>query len=360
MVGAHVVILSPSGFRDPSIVKNFYKIVEHYQASFFSSVPTVLSALLEQPVGGAKIDSLNYAICGAAPLSTELFKRFEKHTGVKILEGYGLTEGACASAVNPRDGERKIGSIGLCMPYQRIQVGILDQDHQYVREANIGEAGNILIKGPNVFKGYVEPLHNQHAWVGDGWFNTGDLGRQDEDGYFWLTGRKKELIIRGGHNIDPQLIEEVFYQLDEVKLVAAVPSPHPRVGEVPVVYVQLVEGRTLSIAQLQEHAEKSIGERAAIPKQIFIIDSIPLTPVGKMFKPALRWDATKRAYQFALSSIQNQETKINITVGEDKTYGTRVDIFITSPQSSTQLSAAVRELLAPYSIHYELHFNAKS
>jgi len=131
-IGAHVVILGAMGYRDPSVIKNFYKIVERYRAVTFSSVPTVLSMLLDVPKGEADISSLRFAGCGAAPLSVELFRRFEKHTGMKILEGYGLTEGTCVSSINPSFGERKIGSIGLRLPYQEMKVFLVDEDGRFV------------------------------------------------------------------------------------------------------------------------------------------------------------------------------------------------------------------------------------
>jgi fatty-acyl-CoA synthase len=134
-IGAHVVILSPQGYRDPDVIKNFYKIVEHYKAVSFSLVPTVLSMLLQIPANGADISSLRYGICGAAPLSVELFQKFEAHSGMKLLEGYGLTEGTCASAVNPYHGDRKIGSVGLRLPYQEMKILIVNEGGEFVREA---------------------------------------------------------------------------------------------------------------------------------------------------------------------------------------------------------------------------------
>ncbi|MBW2086781.1 MAG: acyl-CoA synthetase, partial [Deltaproteobacteria bacterium] len=241
-IGAHVVILSPSGYRDVSIMQNFYKIVQHYQAISFSSVPTVLSALLDIPLGDADISSLRYAICGAAPLSVELFKRFEAHSGMKIIEGYGLTEGTCASSMNPVFGERKVGSIGLRLPYQEMKVFIIDEEGRFVRDAETDEIGSVCIKGPNIFNGYLDEAHNHGIWAKEGWFNTGDLGRQDADQIFWLTGRQKELIIRGGHNIDPAAIEEPLYRIQGVQVAAAVGRPDPYAGEIPIAYVQLQEG----------------------------------------------------------------------------------------------------------------------
>ncbi len=131
-------------------------------------------------------------------------------------------------------------------------------------------------------------MHNKGIWIerqGDVWLNTGDLGRQDADGYFWLTGRKKELIIRGGHNIDPKLIEEPLHRHPSVALVAAIGRPDPHAGEVPVAYVQLKSGDSASPAELLEFAMQNIPERAAWPKAIRVIDKLPTTNVGKIFKP---------------------------------------------------------------------------
>ena len=309
-VGAHVVLLSPSGYRELSIIKNFYAIVERFRATTFSAVPTVRSTLLDIPVGNADISSLQYAICGAAPLSVELFRRFENHTGMKVLEGYGLTEGACASSINPKDGTRKVGSIGIRMPYQGMRVVILDDQDNFDRDARIGEIGIVAISGPNVFNGYVEDAHNQGIWVDGNWFNTGDLGKMDADGYFWLTGRKKELIIRGGHNIDPAAIEEPIYKYPDVRVVASVGRPDPHAGEVPVAYVEMVEGSKVTSDQILNYARYHIGERAAIPKEIIIVDKIPLTSVGRIFKPALRWDAIKRVYAEELAALGNMALSV--------------------------------------------------
>ncbi len=361
-IGAQVVLLSPSGYRDPAIIKNFYRIVERYRPVFFSCVPTVLSVLLDTPVGGADISSLRYVVCGAAPLSVELFRRFEEHSGMKILEGYGLTESTCASAVNPKDGERKVGSIGLRMPYQQMKIAILDQEGNYVRDARQGEIGLVCIKGPTIFQGYVEEIHNQGIWLPEGWFNTGDLGRQDEDGFFWLTGRKKDLIIRGGHNIDPAAIEEPLYKMEGIKMVAAVGRPDPHAGEVPVAYVETAEGASLSREAIMEWARRHIGEKAALPKDIFIVDRIPLTAVGKIFKPSLRWDAIRRVYEQELAALGPLATAVEVVVGEDKVQGTAAFIRI-EPAAGTNrdtLEKRVAEILARYTVHYQVSFEGKA
>jgi fatty-acyl-CoA synthase len=355
-VGAHVVLLSPQGYRDPTIMKNFYKIVEKYKAVAFSSVPTVLSVLLDMPKGEADISSLRYAVCGAAPLSVELFRRFEAHTGMKIMEGYGLTEGTTGSSFNPLFGERKIGSIGLRMPYQEMKSFIVDDHGKFVREAEIDEIGCICIKGPNVFQGYLDEAHNTGIWAKESWFNTGDLGRQDNDGYFWLTGRKKELIIRGGHNIDPASVEEPLYRLPGVQVAAAVGRPDAHAGETPVAYVQLQAGAELTAETIMEYLKSQVGERAALPKEVIILDQIPLTPVGKIFKPALRWDAIKRVYESELAGLGDMVSNLKVTVSEDKIHGAmaRIEAKPSPGVTGEQVIQKIEDLLAKYTVRYNV------
>jgi fatty-acyl-CoA synthase len=355
-IGAHVVLLGPRGYRDPSVIKNFYQIVDHYKAVSFSSVPTVLSVLLDIPKGDADISSLRYAICGAAPLSVELFKRFEAHSGMKILEGYGLTEGTCASSFNPYYGLQKIGSIGLRLPYMQMKILIVDEEGNMLREAETDEIGSVCINGPNVFKGYLDDAHNRGIWPKEGWLNTGDQGRKDADGYFWLTGRTKELIIRGGHNIDPAAIEDPLYKLEGVQVAAAVGQPDAHAGEIPVAYVQLQENVKLTAADILTYLKEKMGERAAVPKEVFIVDKIPLTPVGKIFKPALRWRAIQKVYQSELKAIDDLITSSEVTVTEDKIHGSMVAIKIkaASETSHDQIRDKVSDILARYTVKYRL------
>jgi fatty-acyl-CoA synthase len=243
---------------------------------------------------------------------------------VKILEGYGLTEGACVSSLNPAAGERRVGSIGLPIPYQRMEAVLLDGDGRFQRMADGDEVGVIAISGPNVFKGYLDPSHNARVWIdidGERWLNTGDLGRRDANGYFWLTGRKKELIIRGGHNIDPRTIEEALARHPGVGLVAAIGSPDAYAGEVPVAYVQLKPGATVTEQELLEHAALTIPERAAIPRQIKISSSLPTTAVGKLFKPAL----VEREIEETIRAEADRvgAALISVTVDRDPSVGLR-------------------------------------
>jgi fatty-acyl-CoA synthase len=290
--GAHVLLGTPDGYRGEGVVPRFWELVERHKINFFSGVPTVYAALLQQPTQGRDLRSLEYGLCGAAPMPAELMRNFQETTGLKLLEGYGLTEGACVSTCNPPGGERRIGSIGLRMPLQPMKAVVLDDSGAYVRDCTRDEVGVLVIRGPNVFAGYKTPEHNRDVWVDAGddarWLNTGDLGRQDKDGYFYLTGRRKELIIRGGHNIDPASIEEPLHQHPAVQIVAAVGRPDAHAGEVPVAYVQLKPGARATEAELMTFIERRIGERAALPKAVRIVESIPLTGVGKIFKPDLK------------------------------------------------------------------------
>jgi fatty-acyl-CoA synthase len=289
--GAHVVLGPPSGFRDKVLLANFWRVVERYRIAFFSGVPTIYSALMNVPVANTDISSLRLGLCGAAPMPVDLFREFERTTGIHILEGYGLTETVCTATLNPTDGERVVGSVGLPLPYQDIRVVELTADGKLSRICDVDEVGTLAIAGPNVFAGYVDPAHNETAWVdfddGRPWLNSGDLGKIDRQGYLWLTGRRKELIIRGGHNIDPKMIEEAMHRHPAVALAAAIGRPDPYSGEVPVVYVQLRDGVAADTAELVQFASREVSERAAIPKEVIVVAQLPVTAVGKLFKPAL-------------------------------------------------------------------------
>ncbi|PLW69708.1 acyl-CoA synthetase [Pseudohalioglobus lutimaris] len=289
--GAHCLLGPPAGYRTPGLIERFWEVVAHHQVASFSGVPTVYAGLLQAPMEGLDLSCLDYAVCGAAPMPLELLNTFEQKTGMRMLEGYGLTECTAVASLTPAHGKSCSGSIGLRLPWESMRTLVLDEDGRYIRDAEVDETGVVALSGPNVFPGYLSDAHNASAWIavpGQGsWLNTGDLGRRDADGYFWLTGRKKELIIRGGHNIDPKVIEEALAAHPAVALSAAVGRPDAHAGEVPVAYVQLKQPGSVSASELQAFAAQHIPERAAIPRRIYLIDSLPQTAVGKTFKPAL-------------------------------------------------------------------------
>ncbi|NIA25674.1 MAG: acyl-CoA synthetase [Gammaproteobacteria bacterium] len=358
--GASTVLATAEGYRDADLLTNFWKIVEHYRVNFFSGVPTVYAGLLRVPVADHDISSLQFAICGAAPMPVEVFRTFEERTGLRILEGYGLTEGTCVSSVNPAAGDRRIGSIGFRIPYQEMKTVVLDEEGRYVRDCGTDEIGIVIIRGPNVMPGYRNDEHNLTAWVdtGDGgspWFNTGDLGRQDADGYFWLAGRKKELIIRGGHNIDPKLIEGPLHRHPAVALAAAVGRPDPRVGEMPVAYVQLKPGAEATADELLEFAREHVGERAAVPKQIRIVDSIPLTAVGKIFKPELVHREIADEFRNVVAKIEGVQS-VEVIARANPRYGVVAEISVVGAEGSApdEVRDAIATALGHYTIRYRI------
>jgi fatty-acyl-CoA synthase len=356
-VGASVVLLGTQGYRDRSVIRNFWKIVEKFKATSFGGVPTLYSSLLQVPLEGQDISSLKHVRCGAAPMPVEVFKTFEAQTGIKIIEGYGLTEGTCSSTGNPLYGERRIGSVGLRYPYQQVKIVRLDENGKYLRDCAPDEIGNVVMSGPQVIPGYLQESHNQNLWVGDGWLNTGDLGRQDADGYLWITGRAKDIIIRGGHNIDPAIIEEVLYTHESVALAAAVGKPDAYAGEIPVAYVQLKPSAKVTENDLLQYTRDHITERAAAPKSIYFLDTMPQTAVGKLFKPKLRQDVTERAYQEALSFLEAEAIRVSIRVESHPSYGLFAMIRLggIAIDDESGVKQRVEEALAGFTVKYDLH-----
>ncbi|HEX9055994.1 MAG TPA: acyl-CoA synthetase [Ktedonobacterales bacterium] len=358
--GVPVILATPAGYRTADFIANFWKIVERYHVSFFSAVPTVFSVLLRHPIGTTNVSSLRYAICGAAPMPVEVFQVFEKQTGIRILEGYGLTEGTCVSCVNPPGGDRRIGSVGYRLPYTELKTMQLSPAGDYVRDCAVDEIGVVASRGPHVFPGYKQTQHNKGVWIDDGsgrpWLNTGDMGRMDADQYLWLTGRIKELIIRGGHNIDPQAIEGPLYQHPAVALAGAVGRPDAYAGEVPVAYVTLKPGMKATPEELMAFLETHIGERAAMPKAIKIVDDLPQTAVGKIFKPDLRWKEIQEIYAQELKALGSDARRTAVNVGPDPVRGTIAHIQVTPAAGIDReaLRARIAEILQRFTIPYEL------
>ncbi|MDQ1900335.1 acyl-CoA synthetase [Paracoccus sp. WLY502] len=298
--GAHVVMPTPAGYRGEGVFDNFWKLIERWQATFLITVPTAISALMQRPVN-ADVSSLKTAISGSAPLPIELYNRFKSATGVEIAEGYGLTEATCLVSCNPVDGLKKVGSVGIPLPYTQVRI-LRHDDAGHVHECASDEVGEICVANPGVFPGstYTESDKNSDLFADDLYLRTGDLGRLDPDGYLWITGRAKDLIIRGGHNIDPAEIEEAMLSHPAVAFAGAIGQPDSFAGELPCVYVELVAGAEVTTHELLEHARDHIHERAAYPKHVEILPELPKTAVGKIFKPDLRRLAIKRVYDKAL------------------------------------------------------------
>ncbi len=310
--GARVVWPGPAGYRDKALYARFWQIVEHYRIAAMSAVPTVYATLAQVPVD-ADISSLRLPIVGAAPLPASVREDFAAHTGLHLLEGYGLTEATCASTWT-RPGEERPGSVGRVLPGQQVKA-VRIGDGSWA-DCAPGEIGVLVIGGPAVFAGYVTdpdlggPRVSRDGIVHDGWLDTGDLGMVDAGGFVYLTGRAKDLIIRGGHNIDPRVIEDGLLAHPAVRAAVAVGRPDRHSGEVPVAYVVPADAGRFDEADLLAWAATAIDEPAARPKRIYPMTEIPVTTVGKQFKPALAADAAVRAITEALTAAGVADARV--------------------------------------------------
>jgi len=235
---------------------------------------------------------------------------------------------------------------------------VIDQHGRYLRDCQPDETGTLIVNGPNVFAGYVQEEQNTGLWVADGWLNTGDLGRQDRDGYFWLSGRSKDLIIRGGHNIDPAVIEEALYTHPTVALAAAVGKPDAYAGELPVAYVALKAGATVTEQDLLDYAQQTVKERAAIPKSIVILDQIPVTAVGKIFKPPLRSDAVRRVYTEAISAVLPAHLSWEVQVEPNQQYGILATLILSGvpEEQRAHVYDQIARALDVYVVKYDIEW----
>ena len=346
--GAQIVFPTPQGYRGEGVFDRFWKLVEKHKVTFMITVPTAMSALMQRKVD-ADISTLRLAFCGSAPLPLELYRRFEEAAGVTICEGYGLTEATCLVSINPPAGEKRVGSIGVPFPYTDVRI----VDPASGKDLGIDEIGEICLSNPGVYDGktYTEAEKNADLFYPGAkseaqYLRTGDLGRKDADGYLWITGRAKDLIIRGGHNIDPAEIEEALAGHDAIAFAGAIGQPDEHAGEVPCVYVELVDGAVVTEDDLLAFAKQHIHERAAHPKHLEILDELPKTAVGKIFKPDLRKRAITRIFNAALGDLAAEVRDVS----EDKKRGLVAHIVKTGEVSDDAIGGALNAYTIPWEL----------
>ena len=343
--GQPVVWAGPLGYRDPALFREFWTIVEHYRIATMSAVPTIYAALARCPVD-ADIGSLRYPMVGASPLPAAVRDSFQAHTGTTMIEGYGLTEATCASARTFPD-VRRPGSVGQRLAYQRMRVIRVGADGGW-EDLPAGETGVLVISGPTVFPGYVvDRTVDGYVLDGlgklrDGWLDTGDLARVDADGFVYLAGRAKDLIIRGGHNIDPAIVEDALLAHPQVTDASAVGRPDAHAGEVPVAYVTVAPAVTLTEKDLRDWAGRRVPDRTAAPKTVTILDALPVTAVGKPYKLALRADATRGELRAALRAVAGVDDVDAVIEGSSV-----VAVVTVSPSAD---EAAVEAIVGRYAI----------
>ena len=275
------VIIAPRFSAD-----TFWDLVETHRPTFFSAVPTIYAVLDAKTDRQVDTSSLRFVICGAAPMPAELISRFEEQFKVSLVEGYGLSEGSVASTVNPVAGPRKPGTVGRAMPGQEVAIVSAAGEPQPQ-----GEAGEVVIRGANVMRGYLGKPEETGKVVRDGWLHTGDVGYLDRDGYLVLVDRIKDMIIRGGENIYPKEIETTLYQHPAVLEAAVVGRPDPVYGEVPVAFVAAKPGLTVTADDLFAHCAASLA-RYKVPVEIHVRTELPKNSVGKLVKGLLREQVT--------------------------------------------------------------------
>ena len=353
--GAALVILSPAGWRNPNSVRNVWQLVQRYRPKVFGGVPTVLAAALHVPVGDADISSVRYCSGGGSAIPVAVANTYVDKFKLAVLEVYGMTETASVHSMSYPDRPVRLGSVGHAGPYSRVRVVKLDADDRFVRDCAVNEIGTVAMQGPGVFSGYLSETHNRAAFVEPGWVNSGDLGRLDEDGYLWITGRAKDLIIRGGHNIDPIVVEEILFQHPAVAYAAVVGQPDAYAGELPVAYVQLKPQASADPAQLMTFIAERTPERAANPVEVYLIEAMPLTGVGKVFKPQLRWDAAQRKVTSMLADLHWPGLTVAVSVASHSVHGSLITVRLQGAGVARhEPEREVHQRLDPLTIQHEI------
>lgn len=286
--GGTLVIPGRLGMRNQAFLRSIWHQVERHRVTVIGLVPTILATLNGTPVD-ADISSLRWLLTGGSPLPPELAETAERRTGKGVRNILGMTESAGTIAVEPVHAPRVPFSCGLRLPFSEVAIlGETDGEADPDKPLPQGDVGIIALRGPNVSVGYTDFARNAGTFLPGGWLISGDLGRMDAEGRLFITGRKKDVIIRGAHNIDPQMIEDALLAHEQVENTAAVGMPDSYAGELPVAFVSLRAGATVSPEALITFLSERLEDPVALPKRIGLVDTMPVTPVGKIFKPDLR------------------------------------------------------------------------
>lgn len=264
-------------------LENFFTDIEQLRPTYFSAVPTIYAMLYALPKEIVPdVSSLRYGVCGAAPASADLLINFEKRYGFPIIEAYGLSEGTCGSTLNPVNGVRKAGTVGIPLPGQKIAIADFNGRH-----LPVGEIGEVLIQGENVMRGYLNKPEETAKTIVNNWLHTGDIGRIDDEGYLSIVGRLKEMIIRGGENIYPKEIEDTLLELPEVLEAAVIGAADEKWGEVVLAFVSFKPDSECSIDLINQYCKQHLT-RYKQPEKVIILSTLPKNAVGKIDKPKLR------------------------------------------------------------------------
>ncbi|MFH0301241.1 AMP-binding protein [Bradyrhizobium sp. 31Argb] len=315
--GATMFIPGPAGARDPALITNFWKIVEKYHVNINGNVPTALGAIAGVPVGDADISSLRVTATGASICPLEIERRYLATWGGPCIQQlYGMTELAGAITHDVHGIKPRPEAVGTRNPLVELAILAGGKLHTSPWPSPVGE---LLTRGPQVFAGYVDKKQTEDAFH-DGWLRTGDICRIDADGFVYIMGRAKDVIIRGGHNIDPRSIEDAALQFPGVALAAAVGRPDAYAGEVPMLFVSTQPGVQVDPQALAAFVQENIPEPPARPRAVSVIPEMPVTPVGKIFKPKLREIAAGDAARELLAA-EGLAKEVNVEAITDPSRG---------------------------------------
>ena len=343
--GVTVVIPGPAGARDPALVQNFWNIIEKYRLTHAGNVPTTLGALADIPVGDCDISSLRVTPTGASICPPEIERRYlARWGGPCVQQVYGMTELAGAITHDVAGVKPRPESVGLQNPLVELAILAGDKLHTGPWPSPVGE---LLTRGPQVFPGYVDQKQTEDAFY-QGWLRTGDICRIDADGFVYIMGRAKDVIIRGGHNIDPRAIEDAALQFPGVALAAAVGRPDAYAGEVPMLFVSAQPGVTIDAQALAAFVQDNIPEPPARPRAVSVIAEMPVTPVGKIFKPKLREIAAGEAAR-ELLTVEGLTKEVSVEAITDPSRG----LFLRVKASPDKAVTAER-LLKKFPVKIEL------
>ena len=349
--GVETIIPTTGLFRNREVIANYWRLVERYRCTYLSAVPTVLAALANVGLGGADISTLRYCRTGAAILAPELAARFERLFGLHIHESLGMTEMAGISTITPPGVNAPAGCVGWRLPYTQLRIVALDaQGNASDQDLPPGQPGMVLFQSPNLFSGFLDAADTAKAFTPDGWLATGDLGFVDEQGRLHLSGRSKDLIIRSGHNIDPKVIEDALGAHPAVQLCAAVGAPDAYAGELPVVYATLVPGaQAVTEAELLAFTAERVDEAVARPRWVQVLETMPVTNVGKIYKPELRQRAACHTVQALVDGVCGPVTN-GLRPQVQPEGDNAVRVAVAPCAQADALAARLREVLAPLPI----------
>lgn len=364
LYGQTLLTLTLDGFRDKGVVENFWDIARRYRMTSLLATPTTAAALLAVPGTTSEGHSITDFHCGGSTVPPTLVRAFHERFGIWLRENWGMTEVHGTMTGHPGgDREPRVGSAGLPLPFVRVKAIEVDETNTVVRECAVGERGLLVFGTETVTSGYLDPEQDRELFVhgldeGRCWASTGDLGTVDEDGYVWIFGRAKDLIIRGGHNIDPAPIEEAIAAHPAVHLAAAVGRPDPVKGELPIVFVQLNEGMTADSAELIEFCRERTHERASVPVEIMVLDRLPLTPVGKIAKPVLRRKAIERVVGAVADAVLDGAAAHQVSVDNSGLRPVAVVTVDALDGDRQQLIETLRSALAGYEFVTDIRTSA--